>query len=469
MTARKVKRGGNSQKDNFNQNVPKKARSVLNKEFEKKIMCNDMLAKFVIDFLCIILFFSMDFLLLDNKKPLFCDIIKLQDKIKKQNRGVLYMLFSKNSLKHTATKSNTLNLHVVNKLEQVAQQVIHKKAVAKAVAKREAEPPVQQPTGEKLADYSTTGKKRKWDLHKQNNLKLVELYKQAIKISPNVISPKRLQDLADCANQLEYLQDVEGNKKLYKTYFCRVRLCPMCQWRRSLKLFSQVSKITDYINQQNNNQVRYLFITLTQKNCCGSELVQEINKINKSFSLLVDKTKRVQPATKFKKMLLGYIKSTEVTYNPKTKTYHPHLHCIFAVQEEYFNKVNYINKNTWRAIWADLLKVDYLPQVNVQAIKPARQQKAVAELAKYPAKVSSILNLPQMQAVQVIIDLTTLCYKRRFVAFGGIFKKTKALLKLQDVEAENADLVGAGNIKEFNYVARAIYKYNVKFGCYISS
>lgn len=197
-------------------------------------MYDDMLAKFVVNFLCIILFFSMDFLLLNNKKPLFCGIIKLQDKIKKQNRGVLYML-SNISLKHTATKSNTLNLHVVNKLEQVAQQAIHKKAVAKAVAKRDAEPPVQQPTGEKLADYSATGKKRKWDLHKQNNLKLVELYKQAIKINPSVISPKRLQDLADCANQLEYLQDAEGNKKLYKTYFCRVRLCPMCQWRRSLK------------------------------------------------------------------------------------------------------------------------------------------------------------------------------------------------------------------------------------------
>ena len=450
----------------------KKARSVLNKELKKKIMHDNMLAKFIVDFLFITLFFSMDFLLLSNKKPLFCGIIKLQDKIKKQNRGVLYML-SNISLKHTATKSNTLNLHVVNKLEQMAQQVIHKKAVAKAVAKRDAEPPVQQPTGEKLVDYSATGKKRKWDLHKQNNLKLVELYKQAIKINPSVISPKRLQDLADCANQLEYLQDAEGNKKLYKTYFCRVRLCPMCQWRRSLKLFSQVSKITDYINQQDNqdNQVRYLFITLTQKNCNGSELVQEINKINKSFSLLVDKTKRVASATKFKQSMLGYIKSTEVTYNSKTNTYHPHLHVIFAIKEDYFNfkSSNYISKNNWRAIWADLLKVDYLPQINVQAIKPARQQKAVAELAKYPAKVSSILNLPQTQAVQVVMDLTTLCYKRRFVAFGGIFKKTKALLKLQDVEAENTDLVGAGNLKEFNYVARAIYKYNVKFGCYISS
>lgn len=417
-----------------------------------------------------LLFFALDFLFLGNKKPLFCAIIKVQ-RLLQQNRGVFIMSFSKNIVSQQPKKGKQNFLHVVNAVEKKTLLVIHQKQLQKEIEKQEQEKeiPIVEPTGEKLTDYSATGKKRKWDLHKQNNLKLVELYKQAIKINPNVISPKRLQDLADCASQLEYLQDAEGNKKLYKTYFCRVRLCPMCQWRRSLKLFSQVSKITDYINQQNNNQVRYLFITLTQKNCSGSELVQEINKINKSFSLLVDKTKRVQPATKFKKMLLGYIKSTEVTYNPKTKTYHPHLHCIFAVQEEYFNKVNYINKNTWRSIWADLLKIDYLPQINVQAIKPARQQKAVAELAKYPAKVSSILNLPQAQAVQVVIDLTTLCYKRRFVAFGGIFKKTKALLKMQDVEAENADLVGAGNIKEFNYVARAIYKYNVKFGCYISS
>lgn len=436
-------------------------------------MCDDMLAKFVIDFLCIILFFSMDFLLLDNKKPLFCDIIKLQDKIKKQNRGVLYML-SNISLKHTATKSNTLNLHVVNKLEQVAQQVIHKKAVAKAVAKREAEPPVQQPTGEKLVDYSQTGKKRKWDKHKQDALKLADLYTQALKLYPNLLTAKRLEDLILCAEQLEYLVDADGNKKLYRTYFCRNRLCPMCQWRRSLKLFSQVSKITDYLNEQNNeqnNQVRYLFITLTQKNCEGANLKIEFDKINTAFAKLVDKTKHVATATKFKQSMLGYIKSTEVTYNSKTNTYHPHLHVIFAVKEDYFNfkSSNYISKNNWRAIWAELLGVDYLPQVNVQAIKQARQQKAVAELAKYPAKITNILDLPQQQAVQVVADLTIFCYKRRFVAFGGIFKKTKTLLKLQDVEAENADLVGAGNIKGFNYVARAIYKYNVKFGCYISS
>lgn len=431
-------------------------------------MYDDMLAKFIVNFLCITLFFSMDFLFLGNKKPLFCDIIKLQDKIKKQNRGVLYMLFYKNSLKHTATKSNTLNLHVVNKLEQVTQQAIHKKAVAKAVAKQEAEPPVQQPTGEKLEDYSRTGKKRKWDKHKQDALKLADLYAQALKIYPNLLTAKRLEDLTLCAEQLEYLVDADGNKKLYRTYFCRNRLCPMCQWRRSLKLFGQVSQITNYVSAKNAG-VRYLFITLTQKNCVGSELGTEFDKINIAFKKLVDKTKRVATAAKFKQSMLGYIKSTEVTYNSKTNTYHPHLHIIFAVKEDYFNfkSSNYISKNNWRIIWADLLGVDYLPQVNVQAIKSDRQEKAVAELAKYPAKITNILDLPQQQAVQVVADLTIFCYKRRFVAFGGVLKKAKSVLNLQDVEAENADLIGVENMQSFNAVARVMYKYNVKFGAYI--
>lgn len=428
-------------------------------------MYDDMLAKFIVNFLCITLFFSMDFLFLGNKKPLFCDIIKLRTK-SKQNRGVLYMLFYKNSLKHTATKSNTLNLHVVNKLEQVTQQVIHKKAVAKAVAKREAEPPVQQPTGEKLEDYSRTGKKRKWDKHKQDALKLADLYAQALKIYPNLLTAKRLEDLTLCAEQLEYLVDADGNKKLYRTYFCRNRLCPMCQWRRSLKLFGQVSQITNYVSVKNAG-VRYLFITLTQKNCVGSELGTEFDKINIAFKKLVNKTWRFATATKFKQSMLGYIKSTEVTYNSKTNTYHPHLHIIFAVKEDYFKSSNYISKNNWRVIWADLLGVDYLPQVNVQAIKSDRQEKAVAELAKYPAKITNILDLPQQQAVQVVADLTIFCYKRRFVAFGGVLKKAKSVLNLQDVEAENADLIGVENMQSFNAVARVMYKYNVKFGAYI--
>ena len=68
--------------------------------------------------------------------------------------------------------------------------------------------------------------------------------------------------------------------------------------------------------------------------------------------------------------------------------------------------------------------MDYLPQVHVEAIKGANK-KAVAELTKYPAKVTSVLDLPTADAVQVLADLTRFCRNRRFVSFGGCFKTAK--------------------------------------------
>lgn len=52
---------------------------------------------------------------------------------------------------------------------------------------------------------------------------------------------RRADRVAQCGSEIEFgiLQD--GSKKLVKANFCRDRLCPMCNWRRSLKLYSQVS------------------------------------------------------------------------------------------------------------------------------------------------------------------------------------------------------------------------------------
>ena len=48
-------------------------------------------------------------------------------------------------------------------------------------------------TGEILQDFSTTGKERPWKIHKQENLRLVELYKMSKE--RNLISDSRLHDL----------------------------------------------------------------------------------------------------------------------------------------------------------------------------------------------------------------------------------------------------------------------------------
>lgn len=323
-------------------------------------------------------------------------------------------------------------------------------------------------TGEILQDFSSTGKKRDWQNYKVDNLKLTELYKEARKKDINLITDARLFDLEHCADTLIFGVDADGNKKLKQANFCRIRLCPMCQWRRSLKLFGQVKQITDKILLDNPN-TRFIFGTFTVKNCAAENLETCINNLNKKFRYLVAKSLTFAPAKKLKQNLLGYMKAIEITYNSQEKTYHPHIHAIFAVKDTFFNSSKYyMSKKEWIELWQKALDVDYKPQIDIRAIKN-NTAKAVAEVAKYPAKVSPILNLATDEAIEVLRTLINSLNKKRFVAFGGIFKTIKQELKLVDVE-HDADLINTDldQDKSFNPVIYVMYKYNVKYGCYIS-
>lgn len=88
-----------------------------------------------------------------------------------------------------------------------------------------------------LDDTSGTGRDRPWKLKRENTEKL--------KIAYDVINPKKAERLEHCATYLEYeVSVVDPNKKrLRRGNFCKVRLCPMCAWRRSLKIYSQMSSI----------------------------------------------------------------------------------------------------------------------------------------------------------------------------------------------------------------------------------
>lgn len=322
-------------------------------------------------------------------------------------------------------------------------------------------------TGEILQDFSSTGKERPWKLHKQENLQLVKIYKTAREKNINLITDSRLFDLEHCADTLLFAENVEGKKKLKSANFCRLRLCPMCQWRRSLKMFGQVQTITDKILERDKS-TRFLFATFTVKNVDAENLETCINILNNKFLYLVSKNKTFAPAKKLKQNLLGYLKAVEVTYNTKDKTYHPHLHVIFAVKSTFFkNKQNYMTKKEWIELWQKALNVDYKPQTDIRAIK-TNTGKAVAEVAKYPVKTAPILSLNDDEAVEVLKTLTLSLNKKRFVSYGGIFKTIKQELKLQDVETDK-DLVNTDieQQERFNAVTAVLFKYNFKFGCYI--
>ena len=322
-------------------------------------------------------------------------------------------------------------------------------------------------TGEILQDYSSTGKERPWKLHKQENLQLVKIYKTAREKNINLITDSRLFDLEHCADTLLFAENAEGKKKLKSANFCRLRLCPMCQWRRSLKMFGQVQTITDKILERDKS-TRFLFATFTVKNVDAENLETCINILNNKFLYLVSKNKTFAPAKKLKQNLLGYLKAVEVTYNTKDKTYHPHLHVIFAVKSTFFkNSSNYMTKKEWIELWQKALNVDYKPQTDIRAIK-TNTGKAIAEVAKYPVKTAPILSLNDDEAVEVLKTLTLSLNKKRFVSYGGIFKTVKQELKLADIETDK-DLINVDieQQERFNAVTAVLFKYNFKFGCYI--
>lgn len=324
-------------------------------------------------------------------------------------------------------------------------------------------------TGEILADKSSTGRVRPWRENKKMGLKLLDLYRAAKQIDDTLISDSRLLALDQCANHLIFGQYADGSTKLAEAHFCGLRMCPQCNWRRSLKLFAQVSAITDAI-LHDKPSVRFLFATLTIKNVDGRVIKETIDKMNQGFQALVQPKRQYKAAAGLQKSLLGYMRATEITYNSQTNMFHPHLHIIFEVDEKYFSsRARYISQAKWRQMWQSVMHLDYEPMVNVKAIKTAGKSnpKAVAEVAKYPVKSADILGLENKeQAVNALIDLHKGIYKRQFITFGGDFRKYKQLLNLDDVEKGDLVHVETESIS-LNPVAYVLYRWRADVGAYI--
>lgn len=317
-------------------------------------------------------------------------------------------------------------------------------------------------TGDILVDRSATGRERPWGEKKMENLQLVKLFELARKIDPYIISVNRLEQVRDCASWLEFALLSNKKKKLAKANFCRLRLCPMCSWRKSLKLFAQVSAITDAVLA--DKKARFIFLTLTVKNVSGEELRAKIQEMNEAFKWIIQKSRNTAASKKLKNYILGYMKAVEVTYNHKTDTFHPHFHIILELKPSYFDS-GYMTQKQWRDMWKEVMHLDYDPQVDVRIIKNATA-KAVAEVSKYPVKLKGILEIDPEKAVEPLIKLKKALQDLRMITFGGDFREYKKLLQLDDVE--NGDLIHIEADKnELNAVAMMLFTYRADVGAYV--
>lgn len=292
-------------------------------------------------------------------------------------------------------------------------------------------------------------RERPWAFHKLSNSLIAAAYDE--------FDERMAAKMRDCANYLQFAVLGDGKLKLRKASFCRARLCPMCSWRRSLKTYGQLRAIMDDLATQD---YAYIFLTLTVRNCSGSELAETLNKIFVGFNRL-SKYKEVA------RVVRGAFRACEITHNLDTNEYHPHLHCIIAVNPSYFHSRDYISQFDWSELWRRALKVDYTPIVDVRRCYGSAEH-CVAECAKYSTKAAEIICYDDWDlTVDTVRILDHALKGRRLTGYYGAFREAHKKLHLDDNEDGNLTHVEAKQISDDDNIKLISYAWHSGYCQYV--
>jgi plasmid rolling circle replication initiator protein Rep len=218
--------------------------------------------------------------------------------------------------------------------------------------------------------------------------------------------------------------------------------------------------------------LKFLFLTLTVPNVDLDKLSETLKHITQSWRRLMNR-KRVS------RVIKGYHRAIEITYNAERQDYHPHMHIILAVNSRYFAE-DYINHEDWLKMWQQSTRQPEITQVDIRTIREGgkkfnhRLENAVSEACKYSLKAFNfkrertgkykgrIINpvhrkmykgfmentiqidygFPEHifirgtreETAEVVKGLANAIYGKKFTHYGGLFKDIKNDLKLEDGE-----------------------------------
>lgn len=307
-------------------------------------------------------------------------------------------------------------------------------------------------TGEVLDDRC--GKKSKpWRVKKIRALKLADSYKR-------IGQAKKAIRVRFCGSQLSFAVEVQsGKKRLSSADFCRERLCPMCAWRKSLKCFHEVSRVMDAVQSADSNLVP-LFLTLTLRNCTGADLSNTLDIIFQGWN-------RLNSNDRMKRIIKGWFRALEVTYNFKVDTFHPHIHAILMVDKSYFTGKDYIDTRDWVKLWRKTLRLDYDPICYIRKVRGGN--KALKEVSKYAVKDTDIFKDDIVITDKLVSILSGALKSRRLYAYGGILKVIAKQLGAE--RPEDGDLVHISedeNMRSDVQEMLVVYRWNMGLANYIA-
>jgi plasmid rolling circle replication initiator protein Rep len=314
--------------------------------------------------------------------------------------------------------------------------------------------------------YKTIGKRQKQELKKLiKNGEIVETRESGLYVNGKRIVnyEKRAENMRFCGSDLDFA-DTKDRLKLIKANFCRVSLCPMCQWRKSLRVFFDTSKVINEVENRHED-IKHIFLTLTVKSCSLEDLGGVLDIMFKGWDTFMhSRTLRPKIKGEISNIIKGWFRALEITYNSKTNEFHPHFHVILNVDKSYFTGKDYLKTEEWVQLWRKSAKLDYDPICDIRKVKNNKNKKAIAEVAKYTYKDAEILTetLSDDTKAEVVKYLSAALHQRRLYAYGGIMKEIAAELKIKD--ADKADLISVDDDKINSSLAKMILSYRWSMG-----
>lgn len=294
----------------------------------------------------------------------------------------------------------------------------------------------------------------------ENNTSIITKYEQ--------LNKEKANDIAHCASsfflekhflqyqkldnpEISYNDFDNSMEKMKPFYLCKNKFCSNCTFLRSRKLFVETYDILDNIvNVKNINFIAY-HLTLTVKNPVVEHYKTCQNTMNQAFKLLVKSTSKY----KFKDFILGYQSSRETTQNKDARLrgeLHPHIHVLLLLKPDFFYDCrSKMTKNDILREWNMCLKYfdatfPESTQIALQKIKSKTdaeaavygksvdlQNSAIAEVSKYPVKISDLVDM----SISDFEVLDKTLHHARLITYGGIIKTVRAELKFSDEKIED--------------------------------
>lgn len=252
-----------------------------------------------------------------------------------------------------------------------------------------------------------------------------------------------------------------GRSEASSATLCRDRVCPTCAWRLAAKQSAEMLQTLALINDIEDYTAA--FLTLTVKNCEPDQLPAMLDMMSEAWH-------RMAMKKKFKELVKGTARATEITYNAKTRTFHPHYHIILMLDHtpERFGELNRFFNEEWRKAArlvyqpiTDLRLIENRTMLETDKPKAELYKKAILETFKYTIKDDSLKEMP-LSIFRYYVDGVS---GKRLINYTGIIKEARSQLEF----IEELDEDGQASKKCPNCNAdmlQAVYQWSFASGTY---